>query len=59
MPVDGDKWLKAQDDIPTCLVLSTTQSYPVYSHRGGKNHMIKVAVDYLNSWQLINKSLQL
>lgn len=49
MPVEGDKWLKAQDDIQ----LSSWQS------EVERNHMIKVAVDYLNSWQLINKSLQL
>ena len=27
---------KLQDNVLKCLVLSTTQRYPVYCHRGGK-----------------------
>lgn len=41
-------FLKGQDDILRCHVLSTTQKYLVYCHKEGKKQ--EILVDYQNSW---------
>ena len=42
---------KAQDDILKCLILSTTQKYSVYCHRGGKKpeniHILESEIFFL------------
>ena len=41
-------FLKGQDDVLRCHVLSTTQKYYVYCHKERKKQ--EILVDYQNSW---------